>query len=106
MTLSLWRDLESVFAFAYFGVHAEALSHGRDWFVKPEWPSYVAWWVADDHRPDWSEAKTRLEQLHDNGPSPQAFSFKSPFGPDGARIVIDRAAVRENRSAAELADQA
>ena len=43
-TLSLWDDLESVYAFAYYGRHAEALKKREDWFVKPEWPSVVAWW--------------------------------------------------------------
>jgi hypothetical protein len=41
-TLSVWEDLESVFAFAYSGVHAEALSRCREWFLPPAWPSYVA----------------------------------------------------------------
>lgn len=56
-TLSLWADLESVFAFAYNGVHAglnaEALKHRKEWFLTPEWPTYVAWWVEDNHEPDW-----------------------------------------------------
>ena len=42
-TLSLWRDLESVFAFTYFGLHAEAMAHGRDWFREPAWPPLVLW---------------------------------------------------------------
>src|SRR5688572_79781 len=42
-TLSLWTDLESPMAFSYAGIHAEALKHGRDWFVRPEWPPYVLW---------------------------------------------------------------
>ena len=55
-TLTVWDDLESVFAFAYYGVHGEALSKRKEWFVPPEWPTYVAWWVDDDHQPDWEEA--------------------------------------------------
>ena len=43
-THSLWDDLESVYAFAYYGRHAEAMKKREDWFVKPEWPSVVAWW--------------------------------------------------------------
>ena len=38
-TLSLWDDLESVYAFPYNGRHAEALSKREDWFRKPEWPT-------------------------------------------------------------------
>lgn len=93
-TLSRWRTLEAVHAYAYAGVHGEALRHRLEWFEKPEWPSYAAWWVADDHRPDWVEAKQRLEYLHDHGPSEVAFDLRSPRGPDGAPLTIDRQAAR------------
>lgn len=89
-TLSLWEDLESVFAFAYSGMHAEALCRRKEWFLKPGWPTYVAWWVPDDHTPDWYEAAARHEHLYDHGPSPYAFDFKHPFGPNGKPIEIDR----------------
>jgi hypothetical protein len=93
-TLSRWRTLEAVHAYAYAGVHGEALRHRLEWFEKPEWPSYAAWWVADDHRPDWVEAKQRLEYLHDHGPSEVAFDLRSPRGPDGTSVTVDRQAAR------------
>ena len=93
-TLSVWHDLESVFAFAYSSVHDEALSKRKEWFVHPEWPSYVAWWVDDAHTPSWQEAYERYEQLRRDGSSPNAFDFKRPFEPDGHPITIDRAVVK------------
>ena len=93
-TLSLWNDLESVFAFAYSGSHAEAMSHRKQWFLRPEWPSYVAWWVADGHTPQWSEAVERHQHLFDYGPSPYAFDFKDPFGASGESTQLDRALVK------------
>jgi hypothetical protein len=89
-TLSLWTELEAPYAFAYHGLHAEALRRRKEWFVKPEWPTYVAWWVEDDHTPTWPEAYERLESLHDQGPSPFAFSFKTPFGADGQATHLNR----------------
>lgn len=101
-TLSLWTDLESPMAFTYHGIHAEALAHGREWFLKPNlppqkpaWPPYVLWWVTAHHVPDWREAVRRLEYLHDNGPSPEAFDWHDPFDPSGIPAKIDHAAVRE-----------
>lgn len=101
-TLSLWTDLESPFAYAYHGLHAEALSHGRDWFLKPiqppakpAWPPYVLWWVAADEQPDWRAAVTRLEHLHDHGPSAFAFSWATPFDAAGQPTAIDRNRVRD-----------
>lgn len=94
-TLSLWCTLESVAAFAYSGVHGEAMRHRREWFLEPAWPSYAAWWVGDGHVPDWREARERLEALHDRGASPSSFDFRTPFGPDGDPVTLDRDVVRE-----------
>jgi hypothetical protein len=93
-TLSLWTDLESPYAFAYNGRHAEALRHRKEWFVKPEWPTYVAWWVDDDHQPTREEGYERLESLHLHGPSPFAFNFKTPFGADGQAAQLNRERVK------------
>ncbi|MFF4710516.1 DUF3291 domain-containing protein [Streptomyces eurythermus] len=82
-TLSLWTDLDSVFSFVYTGLHRATLSKRHEWFLKPEWPSYAAWWVSDDTIPTWSDACERLEHLHDHGPSPVAFTFRRPFAADG-----------------------
>ena len=93
-TLSIWSDLESVAAFAYRGRHSEALSKRQEWFVKTEYPVYVAWWIDDGAPlPTWSEAGRRLTQLHDNGPTPEAFDFKSTFDSDGQPVKIDRASL-------------
>ena len=94
-TLSRWKDLESIFAFAYSGFHSENLRKRSDWFLTAEWPTYTAWWVADGHTPDFHEAKGRIEHLHDHGPTPSAFDFKHPFGIDGDPIEIDRALVQK-----------
>jgi len=86
MTLSLWRDLESVAAFTYHGIHREALAKRGDWFNSGPWPSYVAWWVDGQHQPNWSEAVDRIDHLHAHGPTPKAFSFRQPFDPTGSPI--------------------
>lgn len=83
MTLSLWRDIDSVFAFAYAGMHAEALRLRREWTVTSTWPNYVAWWVGDDEEPTWREAARRHESLRTRGPTVDAFDFRAPFDADG-----------------------
>jgi hypothetical protein len=92
-SLSLWADIESLMAFSYSGVHADALKHAGMWQVERRWPALVLWWT--DRRPDWAEAVERFEHLHDHGPGPTAFHFKDPYGPDAERISIDRARVRD-----------
>ncbi|GAB3788245.1 DUF3291 domain-containing protein [Dyella agri] len=86
MTLSLWRDLESVAAFAYHGAHREALSKREDWAEKGPWPTYAAWWVDGQHKPNWSEAVERIDHLHVHGPTPHAFSFRKPFDAMGLPV--------------------
>jgi hypothetical protein len=93
-TLSLWEDLASPVAFAYAGIHAEALRHGREWFVKPEWPPYALWWVERDHMPTWEDAVRRHAVLHEEGPTAFAFDFARPFDADGAPTRIDAAEVK------------
>lgn len=94
-SLSLWTDIESLMAFSYGGVHADALKHARHWNVRASWPALVLWWVGLHHRPDWSEAVERFEHLADHGPSARGFTFKTPFGPDGAACQIDRVRVKD-----------
>jgi hypothetical protein len=89
-TLSLWRDLESVYAFAYSELHAQALRLRREWFDEPQYPNYVAWWTADAHTPSAHEATGRLEQLNAEGPTPDAFNFKRPFDAHGQPAALDR----------------
>ena len=67
-TLSLWRDLEAVHAYAYRGFRARALRLRTEWFVKPLWPTYVAWWVTEGEEPTWEDAVARLDYLQDHGP--------------------------------------
>jgi hypothetical protein len=92
-TLTLWTDLESVYAFSYRSVHATALRRRKDWFLPAGWPSYAAWWVAGHALPTWQEAFARFEHLHDHGPTPFVFDFKHPFDAAGQLITIDRARV-------------
>jgi hypothetical protein len=89
-TLSLWRDLEAVYAYAYRGFHAAALRLRTEWFVKPLWPTYVAWWVAEHEEPTWEEAVARLDYLQDHGPTPHAFNFKTAFDAVGSPTVLRR----------------
>lgn len=94
-TLSLWKDLESLMAFTYFGMHAEALRRAGEWFVEQRWPLYVLWWVPPAHLPGWKEAVDRFEHLHDHGPKPTAFNFDDAFDAQGLPTIVDRKSVAE-----------
>ncbi len=93
-TLTVWRDLESVFAFAYGGRHLEAFKRRRSWFHPPAWPRYLAWWIGDDELPTWEDAYARQERLHAMGPTPEAFDFHHPFDADGQPTTVRRPPAR------------
>ncbi|MBP1852062.1 DUF3291 domain-containing protein [Rhizobium halophytocola] len=102
-SLSLWEDIESLLAFTYSGVHAEALKNARAWNVRQSWPPLVLFWMPRGHRPGWSDGVSRLELLADEGASPAAFDFKRAFAPDASAYRIDRDRVK--RLAAENASR-
>lgn len=93
-SLSLWKDIESLMAFCYSGVHAEALKNARAWNQKGYWPPLVLWWVTAGRRPDWQQGGDKLEWLDDHGSSAQAFTFKQAFDPNGEPYAIDRDRVK------------
>lgn len=95
-TFSMWRDLESAYAYAYAGHHADGLKKRQHWFRKEAHPGYVCWWCPQDRQPDTTDAVARLEQLHAEGPSPNAFNFRCAFDAARAPAKLDRHVIKQN----------
>lgn len=85
VNLSVWRDIDSLRAYAYRGPHADYLKRRREWFSRMAEAFSVLWWVPIDHQPTAAEAAERLQHLREHGPSAHAFTF--------ARIYPSPAAV-------------
>ncbi|MBL4811313.1 MAG: DUF3291 domain-containing protein [Rhodobacteraceae bacterium] len=96
-TLSLWEDIETLFAFTYFGLHAIALKRGSEWFRKPKWPPLVLWWHRHDTPPTWAQGVEKHQFLHANGPTAQAFTFKMPFDKNDQPTKVDKLRVQTLR---------
>lgn len=94
--LFLCENVEAVLAFTYRGVHREALNANKanSWFVHHKWPAYVAWWTTLDEV-SWNAVSRKLEQLFDDGSTPEAFNFQSPFGVDETKYSIARAWLKQ-----------
>lgn len=67
----------------YRSGHVGPLRNRRDWFEPLEGPSLVLWWIPEGHVPTVEEAKEKLRLLEENGPGPEAFTFRSSFPPPG-----------------------
>jgi uncharacterized protein DUF3291 len=77
--MSVWQSLEHLKEFVFKSAHASVMRRRAEWFEKLI-ETYVAlWWVPEGRQPSVDEAKARLAHLAANGPSPEAFTFKTPF---------------------------
>jgi hypothetical protein len=91
INLSVWADLPALRAYVYRSAHAAVMRRRREWFERFERVYVALWWVPAGHRPPVAEAVARLAHLEQHGPTPFAFSFAEPFGPEG--LALPREAV-------------
>jgi hypothetical protein len=79
VNMSVWESVEALFDFAYRSDHTRIMARRREWFEKPSGAYVVLWWVPSGHRPSLDEALLRLQRLDREGPTAQAFTFKTRF---------------------------
>lgn len=89
VNMSVWESLEALRAYVYGGAHAEVMRGRRQWFAKAMRPYMVLWWVPAGHRPNPAEAIGRLDLLGANGPTPDAFTFRTRFPADGTATATE-----------------
>lgn len=79
VNMSVWKDMASLGAFAYRNSsHVAVFRRKHEWF-EPLAVSLALWWVPAGHRPDAAEGMARIDKLARLGPTPEAFTFKTPF---------------------------
>ena len=82
LNFTIWEDVASLKEYTYRSEHKDFLRRRRNWFVEmPEWPIVVLWWIPAGTIPTLAEAKNRLEHLRDQGPTPEAFTFREAYPP-------------------------
>ena len=79
INLSVWESVEALFEFAYRTAHQQLLTQRREWFEHPGAPYQVMWWVPTGHEPTIEEGLAKLDELIENGPGPEAFTFRSRY---------------------------
>ena len=84
INMSVWESLEALQQFVYQSAHVGPLRDRKQWFDPIEGPILVLWWIHAGHVPTVNEALERRQHLKEHGPSPTAFTFRTPFpSPDG-----------------------
>jgi len=82
VNMSVWKDIDSLFQFAYKTQHVEIFKRRREWFEKMSQMHMALWYVPIGHNPDVSEAQQRLDHIRLHGDTPHSFSFKKRFSID------------------------
>jgi len=88
VNMSVWRDIESLSAYAFKSAHVEVMRRRREWFERMESAYSVLWWIPAGQRPTVAEGIARLEHLRASGCSQRAFTFKEPFPAPDARAAV------------------
>jgi hypothetical protein len=105
VNMSVWSSLSSLTDFVRGTEHRDFVRRRRDWFAPMQDEHLVLWWIPEGRRPTVDEATAKLERLRAEGPSPEAFTFRSPFPPptdDGLDLRVSDA---ERQAVADLLRQ-
>lgn len=80
VNLSAWDSVEALLNFVRSPAHLAIMRRRAEWF-RPVETHLVLWWLPDGERPRFEDAMRRLERLRAQGPSPEAFDFRTVFDP-------------------------
>jgi hypothetical protein len=81
VNLSVCESFESLRDFVYAGEHRDFLRRRAEWFERAVEPIFVLWWVPAGTIPTVEDALAKLDHLRANGPTADAFTFRTAFGP-------------------------
>ena len=84
VNMSVWEDVASLKHYTYNTMHVEVFKQRKQWFELFGKPHFVMWWIPAGHVPSAQEAQEKLEYIHTNGPSADAFNFSKTFDPPQA----------------------
>ena len=84
INMSVWRSLEELRDFVYRSDHVHVLRRRREWFEKLAEAFLALWWLPAGRLPTVAEAEWRIGLMRQHGPTAEAFTFRSPFGPPAA----------------------
>ena len=83
INMSVWESLESLQQFVYKSGHVATLRERKQWFEPLDGPILVLWWIPAGQIPTVTDAQARIAHLKEHGPTPHAFTFRSPFPAPG-----------------------
>ena len=85
VNLSVWQTVAACQDYVYRSAHGRYLARRKEWFDRMPEAYLVAWWVPAGHEPTLEEAGERLAKLRADGPTAEAFTFKTAVPPPDER---------------------
>jgi hypothetical protein len=79
VNLSVWESIDALTHFVYRSAHTDVMRRRSEWFHRSPDAYLVLWWVTSGNRPTVEEAIDRLERLRRDGPTQDAFTFRTLF---------------------------
>jgi hypothetical protein len=79
VNMSVWESLDALADYVYRSGHREMMRQRREWFERLAEAYLALWWIPAGELPTVADAERRLALLRRIGPSPEAFTFRSPF---------------------------
>ena len=88
VNMSVWTDLSALAGYVYRQPdHLAYMRRRKEWFEKID-VFMALWWVPVGHIPSVAQGMERLAELRANGPTAEAFTFRTAFdAPDGTPAV-------------------
>ena len=77
--MSVWATVEALYEYTYRTTHTGLFRDHKQWFEPLTEPHLALWWIPAGHIPNPEEGKQRLALLAEQGPTPEAFTFKQRF---------------------------
>jgi hypothetical protein len=79
INLSVWETPDALRDFVFRTGHTDFLRRRRAWFERMDDAWLVCWWVAAGAMPSVEDAIERLDRLHRDGPTADAFTLRDAF---------------------------
>lgn len=81
VNLSVWESVDVLSDFTYRSAHKDVLRRRREWFEVMTEPALVLWWIPRGTIPTVEDAQARFEVLRRDGPTVEAFTFRTVVEP-------------------------
>jgi hypothetical protein len=89
VNMSVWESIEALAEYAYSDTHRSVLRRRREWFQKMTESHLALWWIPRTTLPTVADAESRILHLREHGPTPHAFTLRTPFPPPGTTLITN-----------------